>query len=194
VPAQDPNVIQEIVAPAVMIPACGLLLLSTSARMNTVLARIRAFHVERLNVWQSDAQPGTRNDAVRSLRLEGLEHQTHRLILRARILRVTMLLLFTAIACNLLSVIGLALRFVIDEPGWIYLAAVGVFILGITLMLAAMITSIAEVRRIVETVSYEHERVERLCDMPGKTIAGGAPMDLPAGPGMGTDTDDGDML
>ena len=159
----DPQVIQQIVAPAVMIPACGLLLLSSTARMNTVLARIRAFHRERLDVWREETSEGTRHHQVRTLRLEGLEHQTHRLLHRAALLRVTMILLFVAIACNLLSVIGLALRFVTDIPG-LYEGAVGVFVVGIVLMLGAMGTSVLEVGRILETIRYEHGRVERLCD------------------------------
>ncbi len=161
--AMDPQVIQQIVAPAVMIPACGLLLLSSTARMNTVLARIRAFHRERLDVWREETSEGTRHHQVRALRLEGLEHQTHRLLHRAALLRVTMIVLFLAIACNLLSVIGLALRFVVETPG-LYEGAVGVFVVGIVLMLAAMVSSVVEVGRILETVRYEHGRVERLCD------------------------------
>lgn len=186
------DAIQQIVAPAVMIPACGLLLLSSTARMNTVLARTRAFHSERLSVWQLEAAPGSKTDAVRSLRLEGLEHQTHRLILRARLLRVTMLLLFAAISCNLLSVIGLGLRFVVEEPGWLYRGSVGVFIAGIMLMLGAMVTSIAEVKRIVETVAYEHDRVERLCGMPGESF----PTDRTAAANSGAEsgTEQGDLM
>lgn len=162
-PSIDPSIIQQILAPAAMVPACGLLLLSSTARMNTVLGRIRTFHAERLDVWRSDAQAGTRADSVRALRLEGLEHQTHKLLSRAALLRLTMLQLFGAVSCNLLSVIGLAMLYLLEEPPLIYNAAVLIFILGVLLILGAMVTSVLEVQRILETVQYEHRRVEGLC-------------------------------
>ncbi|MEM7755307.1 MAG: DUF2721 domain-containing protein [Planctomycetota bacterium] len=163
-PVEDPGVIQQLVAPAVMIPACGLLLLSSTARMNTVLARVRAFHSERLDVWRSEHEAGTRHDRVRTLRLEGLQRQTDRLLVRASLLRATMVQLFCAVVCNLVTVIGLALRLVVsEEPTTVYVASVWVFMCGIVFMLGAMVTSVLEVKRILETVRYEHERVESLC-------------------------------
>lgn len=156
--------IQQMIPPATMIPASALLLLSSTARMNTVLARTRTFHAERLAAWREDAQPGSRAGRVRALRLEGLEHQTTRLIRRATLLRITMLLLFAAIACNLLSMIAIA-GLLLAGPGqaWLEMAGGGVFVLGVVCMLAAMATSALEVLRIIETVRYEHDRVDRLC-------------------------------
>lgn len=174
----DASIIQQIIAPATMIPACGLLLLSSTARMNTVLARIRAFHAERLSVWKSETVPGTRDDAVRELRLEGLEMQTRRLLRRAGLLRVTMLLLFAAVACNLLSLTGLALAMVLHEGREAALSVAGVlFIIGVLVMLGAMVSSFLEVFRITETVRYEHGRVRALChaDPPGDAGPGLSP-------------------
>lgn len=167
--ADDPGVIQQLVAPAVMVPACGLLLLSSTARMNTVLARVRAFHAERLNIWRDGAEAGTRAEQVRDLRLEGLERQTHRLLDRASLLRITMLLLFSAIACNLFTMLALALRHAVGSEDALYVAAIGIFLLGVVLVLASMVSSALEVGRILETVRYEHGRVEGLC--------GGSPPD-----------------
>jgi len=160
--ADAANVIQEIIAPAAMIPACGLILLSSTARMNTVLARIRAFHHEMLDIWCEEADDASRRGKIRALRIEGLDEQIHRLIRRAGLLRVTMLQLFGAIACNLLSVIGLATRFVIDDADRLYTGAVVLFILGVAGMLGAMLTSVLEVRAILVTVLFEHDRVEGL--------------------------------
>ncbi|MEZ6318260.1 MAG: DUF2721 domain-containing protein [Phycisphaerales bacterium] len=157
------QVIQQIVAPSVMVSACGLLLLSSTARLNTVLARIRAFHRERLDVWAKEAAPGSRAAQIRSLHLEGLELQTRKLHSRARLLRATMLTLFAATACNLLSVIGLGVHLMLHDAGWVYTASLAVFILGIVLVLVSMATSAVEVGRILETVTYELGRVERVC-------------------------------
>ncbi len=157
-------IIQQIIAPATMIPACGLLILSSSARMNMVLTRIRAFHTERINIWKLEPEPNSREHTVRNIRLQGLDNQAHRLLRRARFIRLTMLLLFTAVACNLLAVIGLATRFVVDDAGSVIPnIAMGIFMVGIFLMVIAMITSFIEVAYVTEAVTYEHKRIEALC-------------------------------
>jgi len=167
------GVVQQVLAPAAMIPACGLLLLSSTSRMNTVLMRIRAFHEERLQVWAQEPQTESRADQVRALRLEGLATQTDRLLTRARLLRLTMLALFAAIGFNLLAVIGLAVRFVVEDAANIlYNASMGLFILGLALMLAAMATSIVEVACILQTIRYEHDRVGRL--IKSRSLSAGA--------------------
>jgi hypothetical protein len=159
----DADVFKQIVAPAVLIPACGLLLLSSTARLNTVLARIRAFHSERLDLWTTDPDAGTAAARVRVLRLEGLEHQSHRLLRRASLLRITMLQLFFAIASNLLSAMGLVAVYLFGtEPPFDAVPSL-FFGLGLLFMTGAMVTSVLEVGRILETVKYEHTRVERLC-------------------------------
>ena len=50
--------------------------------------------------------------------------------------------------------------------------ATGLFVLGVIAFLIAVISSIAEVAKILETLGYEHQRVERLCDMPASQIPG----------------------
>lgn len=158
----EATVIQQIVAPAVMIPACGLLLLSTTARLNSTLGRLRAFHHEQLEIWRTDAPPGSRTRRVRDLRLEGLEAQGERLLRRIWLMRTTMLLLFGAITCNILASLALAGEFIAEEPLSIRVVGVVVFVIGLLLMLAAMVSSAAEVSMAMGSVRYEHERVRRL--------------------------------
>jgi hypothetical protein len=162
----DTDIFQQIVAPAVLIPACGLLLMSNTARLNTILARIRSFHAERLEIWQHTPEAGTPAASVRTLRLEGLEFQSHRLLRRAALLRLTMIQLLLAIASNLISALGLVAIFISAEmqPTPVVGAIPGVmFAFGILLLLGATTTGLIEVSMVLETVRYEHERVERLC-------------------------------
>lgn len=158
----SPGVIEQLVAPAVMIPACGLLLLSTTARLNTVLGRIRAFHHEQLEVWRLEVDAGSRSARVRDLRLEGLGAQTERLLKRVKLMRITMLLLFFAISCNLLASLGLAGELILEGQDGLRVGAITVFICGLLAMLIAMATSAREVWMAMGSVRYEHERVERL--------------------------------
>ncbi len=180
----EAGIIEQILAPATMIPACGLLLLSSTARMNTVLARIRAFHHERLDVWRMQTSRGSRDEQVRELRLEGLEHQTHRLLERARLLRVTMLQLFCAVGCNVLAVIGLAAALLVENGSTLQTVSSAVFIAGVLLILGSMVSSFLEVLRILETVRYEHRRVERLCDTVPDDGTGGLSPSMGEGSGL----------
>jgi len=158
----EPSAIQQIVAPAVMIPACGLLLLSTTARLNSALGRVRAFHHEQLEVWRTEARPGTRTQRVRDVRLQGLGAQGERILRRVWLMRCTMLLLFGAIACNILASLALAGELIAEEPMSIRVGAVAVFVAGLLLMLGAMITSAVEVYLAMGSVRYEHERIAML--------------------------------
>ena len=65
-PSLDASTIQEILVPAALVPANGLLLLSSTARLNTVLARIRAFHHELLTTWIDDSDPDPSLEASHS--------------------------------------------------------------------------------------------------------------------------------
>ena len=152
--------IQQFVAPAVMAPACGMLLLSSTSRMNTVLGRIRAFHREELEIWRDEAAPGSRADRIRTLRLEGLQRQTERLLKRASWIRVSMLLLIASLACDLFAMLALGAQFMVGEVA----RGVGValFMTGLVLFVAALATSAVEVFRIMETVLYENKRVSAL--------------------------------
>ncbi|MGP1272947.1 MAG: DUF2721 domain-containing protein [Phycisphaerales bacterium] len=183
----NPQIIQELVAPAVMIPASALLLLSSTARMNVVLSRIRTFHREQLEVWCAEPEPASRAAAVRSTRLAGLEHQIDGLLRRAALLRATMLMLFLAIGCNLLSMIFLGLRYLEAAPGGLYELAVGAFLLGVLLLFAALVTSVLEVAAILQTLRYEHDRTRELVhsEVGGRSIPGAvAPVDLGEGTGL----------
>lgn len=184
----DPGVIQQLVAPAVMISASGLLLLSSSARMNTVLARIRVFHAERLALWRLEPEAGSRPDRVRTLQLEDLHRQTGRLLHRAGLLRATMLQLFGAVGCHLVSILALAggvMAGGAGEAGWLGAMAVWVFLVGIGLTLTAMATSALEVLAILEAVRYEHRRVDELCRSEARTGVAALMPDPRTGEGTG---------
>ena len=162
-PDTDASIIQQILAPVVVISACALLCLSTSARLTAILSRIRGFHQERIEAFQIEPGKDERADRVRAMRLEGLEEQTHRLIRRAALIRNALLLLFFAIICMLISSLVLGLSTIVDgvQP-----AAIVMFVVGVISMLIAMILSLAEIGAALKTVRYEHSRVASLDSSP----------------------------
>lgn len=163
----DSTAIEQTIAAAALVPACGMLLLSSTARLNVILARIRSFHAEMLTTWQAEPEPGSRAAAVRSLRLEGLDHQTHALLRRAARLRFAMVALNVAIGLHLAAI--LVLTAVLagvagggDEASAARAAALVLFVLGLLTMGVAVVAGILEIAMATGTLHYEHERVARI--------------------------------
>lgn len=155
----DADIIRELVAPAVMIPACGLLCLSTNARMMSVIQRIRALHHERLLAYVDDPGEHARRKKARQIRLDGLTWQTDHMLRRLEKMRLTMILLFASIIAFVVSsgLIGLAAIWPAFGSG-----AVGTFALAGLLVIVAMAVSIVEMWAGLGAVRYEHERIARL--------------------------------
>jgi hypothetical protein len=77
------QVIQLILAPAVMINACGLLLLATSNKYSMVLNRIRLTNDEKRKLMKKAGEPTFEEN----LRLESVARQIEHLMVRARLVR-----------------------------------------------------------------------------------------------------------
>lgn len=155
----DATLIQLLLAPSVLIPACGLLAMSTSARLSAIIARIRDLHRQRLSDYVLLDEDNERSRQVRTIRLEGLEVQAQCLIRRAGLTRASLLLEYTSIVALLLSSSSLGVA-MIWEPAEYFAGAF--FILGLTILLVAMLIAIFDVRQALRWVVYEHERLATL--------------------------------
>jgi len=88
------QVIQLILAPAVMINACGLLLLATSNKYSMVLNRIRLINDEKRKLMKKAGEPTFEEN----LRLESVARQIEHLMVRARLVRNSVMCYTGAIA------------------------------------------------------------------------------------------------
>ncbi|MEL6396459.1 MAG: DUF2721 domain-containing protein [Planctomycetota bacterium] len=161
----DATLIELLVAPAVLIPACGLLAMSTSARLSAILVRVRDLHRQRLESYVLHTEDDERANRVREIRLEGLEVQAHWLIRGAAMTRASLLLIYASIAALLLSSTGLGIAVAWAPAEY---AALGFFALGLLILLAAVIVAMLDVRQSLRWVRYEHDRVARLADRHDK--------------------------
>jgi len=93
--------IQLILAPAVMISACGLLLLGIGNKFSVVLNRIRLLNDEkrRLHYRSGDSALSPREQ----VRLENLSRQIERLMKRARLIQNSLLCYIFAVALFVLT-------------------------------------------------------------------------------------------
>ena len=157
--------IQQLLAPVVMISACGLLCMALYNRLANIVGRLRQFHHERL---EAGTRVGHATGTDRELlgdRMRGLEEQSHAMIGRARFIRNALICLISCIICMLTSSLMIGLGLVVPS---IQPLAVWLFILGVTAMLIGMILAAGELFVCLRQVESEHTNLERLDDLTNK--------------------------
>jgi len=159
----EDSVSRLLVAPTVIIPACGLLALSASARLTALIARIRAMHRERIDVYL-DPRDDPRARSVQRMRREGIDLMTGRMLRRAALMRATLMLLFGGVICLVVSSLLLGLSAFADD---MEAGAIVAFSAGLLFVMLAMITALMDVACSLEAVRFEHDRVVRLCEAEG---------------------------
>ena len=133
--------IQAILTPALMISACGLLLLGLNNRYATVISRIRLLNDEKR---RKLADPeGIDREYVDALRFESVMRQIPSLITRVSYLRRALLFLWIGVICYLLSslLLGAGLFFGIDAPT----LAVWVFMIGLASAVVGAIFALLDI-------------------------------------------------
>ncbi len=119
--------IQAILTPALMISACGLLLLGLNNRYAIVISRIRVLNDEKR---RKLADPeGIDREYVDALRFESVLQQIPSLLTRANYLRRSLIFLWLGVIGYLISsiLLGLGLFFGINAAAF----AVWIFLLGL---------------------------------------------------------------
>ncbi len=99
--------IQLILAPAVMINACGLLLLATSNRYSVVLNRIRLLNDEKRKLVRKAGEKAFEE----SLRLESVVRQIDHLMARAKLVRNSVMCYTGAIALFIVTSLLIGVSF-----------------------------------------------------------------------------------
>ena len=153
------QLIAQLVAPVVMISACGLIFMALNARLLSILNRLRSFHRERMDIYLKLAETsGLGLNAYKS-RFEALEKQTDLLLIRAALTRNALIAIATAVLCNLLCSLSLGLT--VPFPG-IAPVAITFFILGVLSLIVAVSLAIYELKNCLQLARFEHEATDSL--------------------------------
>ena len=164
-PHHAEHLIASILAPVVLISACGLLCLTFYNRMAVLTARIRSFNAERFRLMEKihqhpAAQPADQQPLLPlRARLRGLEGQTDAILHRARLIRRTLVCLVSCIIGMLLCSLTLGMELLIPR---LDVVAMTFFALGMFAMLGAMITALLELRLSLKPVSLEQDFFEHI--------------------------------
>ncbi len=126
------NVIQAMLAPGLMISACGLLILGMNNKYSMVVGRIRLLNEERRRLKAA----GPAGDMQRS-RLESIAAQLAELLHRLRLVRNAVVGYSLAVALFILSSLFIGIR-ILAGADWPESVALILFISGILAVLAGV--------------------------------------------------------
>lgn len=156
--------IQLLVAPVVMISACGLLCLALYNRLAAIVARARAFHKERFDAQArlaATTDPGAPDPTVQHLRrrVELLDGQTDQILARAALVRNAVILLLATVICMLACSLALGLSLLASAFAGL---ALTFFLVGVATAIVAMILAITELCRALDPVLLESTVIDEL--------------------------------
>ena len=153
------EVIQPILAPAVMFSAGGLLCLAQFARFNAIIGQIRAFDRERLATLKEAENAEAQQRELLRQRATGLEIQSDQVLAHAVIVKNALRFLVGGILLMVLCSlsVGASLFF---EP--LSIGAVGLFVLGLVSTFIGLCLVFAELRVSLKPLEFEHENLKRL--------------------------------
>lgn len=144
------QIIQLILAPAVMINACGLLLLSTSNKYSLVLNRIRLLNDEKRKLFKRAGEKSFEE----AMRLESLAQQIDRLILRAKLVRNSVLCYSIAVGLFVLTSLLIGVSFFADvlrSQAFI----IGTFLVGMISVFSGVVFSFLDAKRGYDIVLFD---------------------------------------
>lgn len=147
--------IQAILAPAVMISACGLLLLGMQNKYGRIIDRMRSLARERADL------VARRGNPVVDTRIAWIDHQMPDMFLRNRRQHNAIFLLYCAVISFVFDTFSIALGLFAQNWATTTLA-LAIFLLGMFLVLMSMIQAALEIRISTRAVSFEASEALKL--------------------------------
>jgi Protein of unknown function (DUF2721) len=158
---------QFILAPAVMINACAVLLSGLLAHYAAINARLREMNRERLERVQHPGRDTVSSvadtvvDTVNLERLSELAAQVPELLSRHRLVRDALLLVYAGAVFCVISMLVIALAIVLESLVVSVLALV-VFLLGTAFALTGLLVVSLEIRRSHHAIDFEVSRISSI--------------------------------
>jgi hypothetical protein len=146
------EIIQLMLAPGIMISACGLLLLGMNNKYSLVVNRIRLLNEERRKaVHKSDDKDFNYQE---NLRLESISMQITKLVYRVKLVRNAVLCYTAAVALFVLTSLAIGFGFLLDLTKLNSFITI-LFLLGMISVLCGIIFAAYETYKGYEIVNFE---------------------------------------
>ena len=156
------HVIQLLVAPVIMISAGGLICLALYNRLAMIVTRARAFHKERFDEMTRltrltlDQQTSLEANQLRQ-RINILDVQSKHILVRAKLIRNSLMSLIVMILCMLGCSLSLGATLLVS---WTVYPALGLFTVGVLATALSMILALMELRQSLTPVTLESSSAE----------------------------------
>ena len=146
------EVIQLMLAPGLMISACGLLLLGMNNKYSLVVNRIRLLNEERRRLF---GKAGEREfNYEENVRLESISLQLTKLAFRVKLVRNAVLTYTFAVAFFVLTSLFIGLEFVLGNENLNYLVTI-LFLAGMLLVLCGVLYAAYESKKGYDIIRLE---------------------------------------
>lgn len=154
-PAAAIAVLTAMITPAVLISACGSMILSTSSRLGRVVDRVRGLS-DRLDVWQdkhTDQEISRDRQAI-------IFEQLDKLTSRARILQRAMVTFYLALGMFVATSVAIGVVAIANKP-WLNIIPVIVGLIGACFLFYGSMLLIFEARLALSTIHVEMDFIWR---------------------------------
>ncbi len=150
--------INLIIAPVVMITACGIMLNGLMVRYSWLSDRSRAVYQERLGLLELDVM----ESQPKSERLHHLNHLLPDMLKHHHQVHDVLVLIYLAIACFVLDMLCIALA-IANDSSWLNQLVIVIFLAGIAILLVGMLLIAHELRTSHHSIQLEVHQSCRLC-------------------------------
>jgi Protein of unknown function (DUF2721) len=147
------EIIQLMLAPGIMISACGLLLLGMNNKYSLVVNRIRLLNEERRKAIHKTAEDKTFN-YQETQRLESISMQITSLVYRVKLVRNAVLAYTTAVALFVLTSLLIGFGFLLEIPR-LNSFITTLFLFGMISVLCGVIFAAYETYKGYEIINFE---------------------------------------
>jgi hypothetical protein len=153
------EIIQPVLAPAVMISAGSLMSLAQFTRYTAVVAQLRSLHRERITIAQKLRHTESDDREQPLQRAKSLEHQSDQMLIHVTTVKNALrFLVWGALLMMFCSLtVGASLLFEV-----LSFVAVGFFILGLIAMSVGLYLVLTELRVSLEAIELEQDELRHL--------------------------------
>lgn len=157
--------INLIIAPVVMITACGIMVNGIIVRYTWLSDRVRSVHQERLNLLELDLT----QSKSKGERLHQLAHLLPDLLRHHHQVHDALVLVYLSILVFMLDMLVIALA-AADDVRWLSQLVVIVFLIGTGILMGGMVLIAYELRTSHHSVQLETHQSCQLCKKHNKSL------------------------
>lgn len=146
------QVIQLMLAPGLMISACGLLLLGMNNKYSLVVNRIRLLNEERRKIFRNTGERDFNYDE--NVRLESISMQLNGLVLRVKLVKNAVLYYTVAVALFVLTSLFIGFQYATGSTKFDFLVTL-LFLLGMLSVLIGVMYAAYETKKGFDVIQLE---------------------------------------